>query len=316
MKAIVMTALGGPEVLQLSNIPEPAVGPGQILVRLHAAGVNPLDYKVRKTGHLGFGPGKVIGFDAAGTVEQIGPGVTSFKPGDRVFYSPPGGGYAQLNTADADIVAPMPPGLSFEQAAALPLAGMTACDGIFLRGHLSLGQTVLIAAANGGVGSLALQMAKAAGAYVFATCSSRSADFVQNIPTAVGKGPDRLLNYQTEDWSAIIKSECPQGLDLVYDCAGQDVVSRSIPLMKLYGNIVSIVNPTGNLAEGYRHNVSLHYESMVRRRSTLDFLATLVQRRQLTPLIDSVLPLEKVADAHRKLESGGVRGKIILRIDH
>jgi NADPH2:quinone reductase len=316
MKAIIMTALGGPEVLQLSDIPEPTVGPGQILVRLHAAGVNPLDYKVRKTGHLGFGPGKVIGFDAAGIVEQVGPGGTSFKPGDRVFYSPDAGGYAQFNTVSADVVAPMPPGLSFEQAAALPLAGMTACDGIFLRGHLTLGQTVLIAAANGGVGSIALQMAKAAGAYVFATCSSRSADFVKNIPTAVGKGPDRLLNYQSEDWSAIIKSECPQGLDLVYDCAGQDVVSRSIPLMKPYGNIVSIVNPTGNLAEGYRHNVSLHYESMIRRRSTLDFLSTLVQRRQLTPLIDSVLPLEKVADAHRKLESGGVRGKIILRIDH
>jgi NADPH:quinone reductase len=318
MKAIVMTAVGGPEVLQLADLPKPTPGPNQLLVRLHAAGVNPLDYKLRKTGTQGFGPGRVLGFDAAGTVEQVGPGVTSFKPGDRVFYSPDFttiGTYAQFGVVSADIAAPMPPGLSFEQAAAIPLAGMTAWQGLFDRGSLTLGQTVLIAAANGGVGSLAVQLAKAAGAYVYATCSSRSADFVRAIPTAVGKGPDRLLNYQTEDWSAILKSECPQGLDLVYDCAGQDVVSRSIPLMKPCGNIVSIVNPSGKLDEGYRRNVTLHYQYMVRRRSTLDLLSTLLQRRQLTPLIDSVIPLEQVADAHRKLESGGVRGKIILKMD-
>jgi NADPH:quinone reductase len=320
MKAIVMTALGGPEVLQLADLPQPAPGPNQLLVRVHAAGVNPLDYKLRKTGAMGYGPGKVLGFDAAGIVEAIGPGVTAFQPGDRVFYSPDtssNGSYAQYHVANADIVAPMPPGLSFEQAAAIPLAGMTACDGLFLRAHLALGQTVLITSANGGVGSLALQLAKAAGAFVYATCSSRSEDFVKNIPTAVGKGgrgPDRLLNYQTQDWSAIIKSECPDGLDLAYDCTGQDVVSRSIPLMKPYGHIVSIVNPAGNLAEGYRHNVSLHYEFMIRRRSTLDFLSTLLQRRQLTPLIDSVLPLEQAAEAHRRLEAGGVKGKIVLRV--
>ena len=147
------------------------------------------------------------------------------------------------------------------------------------------------------------------------TCSSRSADFFRSIPTAVSKGPDRLLNYQTEDWSAIIKSECPGGLDLVYDCAGQDVVSRSINLMKLCCSIVSIVNPAGKLDEGYRRNVTLHYQYMIRRRATLDMLSTLVQRRLLVPLIDSVIPLAQVADAHRRLESGGMHGKIILNID-
>jgi NADPH:quinone reductase len=320
MKAIIMSAVGGPEVLQLAELPKPSPGPNQIVVRVHAAGVNPIDYKLRKTGALGFGPGKVLGFDAAGTVDSVGPGVAEFQPGDRVFYSPDfslPGAYAQFNLVRADLVAPMPPGLSFEQAAAIPLAGMTAWDGLFTRGHLALGQTVLIAAANGGVGSLALQLAKAAGAFVFATCSTRSTDFVKSIPTAGGTGAggaDRLLNYQTQDWSAIIKSECPGGLDLVYDCAGQDVVSRSIPLMKLYGHIVTIVNPSGQLDEAYRRNLSIDYEFLIRRRATLDILSTLLQRRQLTPLIDSVLPLEQAAEAHRRLESGGVRGKIVLRI--
>jgi NADPH:quinone reductase len=322
MKAIVMSAVGGPEVLQLADLPQPSPGPNQLLVRVHAAGVNPIDYKLRKTGALGFGPGKVLGFDAAGIVEEAGPGVADFQPGDRVFYSPDfslPGAYAQFNLVRADLVAPMPAGLSFEQAAAIPLAGMTAWDGLFTRGSLTLGQTVLIAAANGGVGSIALQLAKAAGAFVYATCSSRSADFVRSIPTALGKGPDRLLNYQTEDWSAIIQSECLAGgggLDLVYDCAGQDVVSRSIPLMKPLGRIVTIVNPAGKLDEAYRRNVALHYEFLIRRRATLDLLKTLLERRQLTPLIDSVLPLAQAADAHRRLEAGGVRGKIILRIDH
>jgi len=317
MKAILMSAIGGPEVLQLADVPKPSPGPNQLLVRVHAAGVNPIDYKLRKTGALGFGPGKILGFDAAGIVEQIGPGVADFKPGDRVFYSPDfslPGSYAEFHLAPAHLVAPMPANLSFEQAAAIPLAGMTAWDGLFTRGSLALGHTALITSANGGVGSLALQLAKAAGAFVFATSSSRSAEFVRGIPTAVGAGPDRLLNYQTDNWSEIIKAECPSGLDVVYDCTGNDVVSRCIPLMKPLGRIVSIVNPAGRLDEAYRRNVTLHYEFLQRRRATLESLKTLLERRQLTPLIDSVLPLEQAPEAHRRLEAGGIKGKIILRI--
>lgn len=317
MKAIVMSAVGGPEVLQLAELPTPAPGPNQILVRVHAAGVNPIDYKLRQTGALGFGPGKVLGFDAAGTVAETGPGVADFQPGDRVFYSPDfslPGAYAQFNLVHAHLVAPMPANLSFEQAAVIPLAGMTAWDGLFTRGGLALGQTALITAANGGVGSIALQLAKAAGAFVLATCSTRTAAFVQSIPTACGQGPDRLLNYQTDNWPELIKTQCPQGLDLVYDCAGQDVVSRCIPLMKPLGRIVTIVNPSGKLDEGYRRNVALHFEFLQRRRSTLDLLKTLLERGHIVPLLDSVLPLERAAEAHRRLEAGGVKGKIVLRI--
>lgn len=326
MKAILMTAVGSPEVLQLHEVPTPSPTHGQLLVRVMAAAVNPIDYKLRKTGALGFGPGKILGFDVAGIVEETGPGVTGFHPGDRVFYSPDfslPGGYAQFNLVNAALAAPMPAHLSFAQAAAIPLAGMTAYDGLITRGNIGLGQTVLIAAANGGVGSLALQMARAAGAFVFATASSRSEAFVRSIPTVAGNGPDRFLNYQTDDWSAAIATQCaamapaeggPIGLDLVYDCAGQDVVSRCIPLMKPLGRIVTIVNPSGKLDEAYRRNVTIHYEFLQRKRATLDALRTLLERRQITPLIDSVLPLEQAADAHRRLEAGGVHGKIILKV--
>jgi len=177
MKAIHMTSVGNPEVLQLATVPTPTPGPNQLLVRVHAAGVNPIDYKIRKTGAMNAGPGTILGFDAAGTVEAIGPGVTDFTPGDKVFYTPDfsaPGTYAEFNLVRAGLVAPMPNNLSFDQAAALPLAGTTAWDGLFTRGELRLGQTVLIAGANGGVGNLAVQMAKAAGAFVIATCSTRS----------------------------------------------------------------------------------------------------------------------------------------------
>ena len=155
MKAIRMSGVGGPEVLELAEIPVPAAGPNQILVRVHAAGVNPIDYKLRKTGALGFGAGKILGFDAAGTVEAVGAGVGEFRVGDRVFYSPDfslPGAYAEYNVVQASLVAPMPTNLSFEEAAALPLAGMTGYDALFSRGGTGLGHTVLIAAANGGVG--------------------------------------------------------------------------------------------------------------------------------------------------------------------
>lgn len=317
MKAIVMQAVGGPEVLQWMDVPAPTAGPNQLLVRVHAAGVNPIDYKLRKTGALGFGPGKILGFDAAGVVEAVGPGVTDFRPGDKVFYSPDfsaPGAYAEFNLVRADLAAPMPEHLTFQQAAALPLAGMTAWDGLFTRGQLMLGHTVLITAANGGVGSLALQMAKAAGACAIVTCSTRSLEFVNSLATACGRGADRVLNYQTENWSDIIKAEFPAGLDLVYDCAGQDVVSRSIPLMKPLGRIVTIVNPAGKLDEAYRRNVAIHYEFLQRRGTILHYLKTLADRRQLIPLIDSVLPLADAAEAHRRLEAGGIKGKIVLQI--
>jgi NADPH2:quinone reductase len=317
MQAIIMTGVGGPDVLQLADIPTPAPGPNQLLVRVRAAGVNPIDCKVRKSGAFGAGHGTVLGHDAAGVVEAIGPGVSSFKPGDRVFYSPDWsipGSYAQYHLVSSDLPVVMPGNLSFEQAAAIPLAGITAYDALFTRAGLALGDTVLVSAANGGVGSIAVQLARAAGAFVIATCSTRSESFVRAIPTASGAGPDLLLNYQTQNWSDQIRAQFPQGLDLAFDFVGQDVVSRAIPLLRPHGTIVTIVNPAGKFDEGYRKNINLHYYFLQRRAATLQKLRTLLERRQLAPLIDSILPLKDAAEAHRRIEAGGVCGKIILQI--
>ena len=207
MKAIAMSGVGGPEVLRLVDVPKPTAGPNELVVRVRAAGVNPIDYKLRKTGALGVGAGTILGYDVAGIVEEIGPGVTDFKPGDRVFYSPDfslPGAYAEFHLVHSRLVAAMPSNLSFEQAAALPLAGTTAWEAMFNRGGVSVGHNILIAGANGGVGSLAVQLGRAAGAFVFATCSTRSMEFVRSIPVAGPKGkntgPNRALNYQTEAW--------------------------------------------------------------------------------------------------------------------
>lgn len=321
MRAMTMNGVGGPEVLRLVDVPRPVAGPNELLVRVKAAGVNPIDYKLRKSGAMGAGPGTILGFDVAGIVEEAGAAVSEFNVGDRVFYSPDfslPGGYAEFHLVQSRLVARMPENLSFEQAAALPLAGTTAWEAMFNRSGISLGQTVLIAGANGGVGSLAVQLGRAAGAFIFATCSTRSMEFVRSIPVAgpggKNNGPDRVLNYQTEAWSEIIRAECPGGLDVVFDCAGQDVVSRAIPLMKPFGKIVTIVNPSGKLDEAYRRNVAIHYSFLSRSRVTLDALRTLAERELLGPLLDCVMPLEEVAEAHRMLEAGGVKGKIVLTV--
>ncbi len=311
MKAMILSALGGPEVFRLADLPKPAPGPGQLLVHVRAAAVNPIDYKLRQTGALGIKPGDILGFDAAGIVEAIGAGVHDFGLGEEVFYSPGfglPGAYAEYNVVPANIVARKPANLSLVEAASIPLAGQTAYSALFNRGDLRLGQTILISAINGGVGSLAVQLAKAAGAFVFGTASTRSLPFAQTL------GADRVINYQREDFAAIVRQEAPAGLDLVFDCAGGDYVSRSMPLMKPLGRIVTIVNPAGKLDEGYRKNIALHYEFLQRKAATMEILRVLLERRQIRPLMDSILPLTEVAAAHRKLEAGGIRGKIVLEI--
>jgi NADPH:quinone reductase-like Zn-dependent oxidoreductase len=323
MKAVIMRAPGGPEVLQVADIPQPTPAQGELLVRVMAVGVNPIDYKLRTEGATGPKAARtqlpanfILGFEVAGIVEQAGPGTTRFKPGDRVFYSPDfwHGAYAEYNALSESLVARMPANLSFEQAAAIPLGGTTAYDSLFSRGKLVLGETVLIAGANGGVGSIALQMAKAAGAFVIATCSPRSSDFVKSIPVVGGQGPDRIVHYTDPAWSDTLKKDFPAGMDLVFDCVGQDVVSRTLPLLRAEGRAVTIVNPSGALDEGYRRNVAIHYYAIQRAGATVEKLRTLIERKQLTPLIDSVFPLENAADAHRKLEAGGVKGKIVLKV--
>ncbi len=317
MKAMVLSANGGPEVLTLQDRPKPEIRPDQILVKVQAVALNPIDCKIRKTGAFGYGAGGILGFDVSGTVEQTGTLVTHLQLGDAVFYCPDfsgPGANAQYHAVRADLVAKKPEHLGYIEAAAVSLAGLTAWTAVLEQGHLRLGQTVLIVGAAGGVGSLAVQLAHAAGAYVFAVCSSANAGLVRSL------GADRVIDRLSEDFVSVIHKEAG-AVDLLFDCVGGDYVQRGMAIVKPMGRLVTIVDPKGDLSLGYRHNITLHYVSLafdsIRRRvDGIKMLTVLLEREILKPVVSRVLPLEKLAVAHRELESGGGFGKIVLTVSH
>jgi NADPH2:quinone reductase len=312
MKAMIITAFGGPEVFQASDWPKPEPRATEVLVRVHAAAINPVDYKIRKDGRwAGLKPPAILGYDAAGVVESIGAGVKAFKPDDEVFYSPSiwagNGSNAEYQVSDESIVALKPRNLNFIEAAALPLVGMTAWDAMqFLMPKP--GTTLLVHAAAGGVGSLAVQMAKAAGARVLGTCRAENQGLVKAL------GADVAIDYRTEDFVTAVKRETGgEGVDSVYDLVGGNTLARSIEVIKPHGRAVTCVNSTGDLSAANPKNITIYFGFMERAKAKLDALSVLVERQQLKPVIDSVIPMEEVAAGHRRLEAGGVRGKIILQ---
>jgi NADPH:quinone reductase len=313
MKAMIITAFGGPEVFQAGDWPKPEPRATEVLIRVHAAALNAVDYKIRKNGSwAGVEPPAILGYDAAGVVEAVGVGVKAFKPGDEVYYSPSiwegQGSYAEYQVSDESIVALKPRNLSFVEAAALPLAGMTAWDAMeFLKPQP--GYTLLVHAAAGGVGSLAVQMAKAAGARVLGTCRSENQEMVKAL------GVDVAIDYRAEDFATAVQRETGgEGVDGVYDTVGGNILACSIDVIKPYGRAVSCVNSTGDLSGANRRNITVYFGFMERAKSKLDAIRVLVERQQLRPVIDSVLPLSEVAAGHRRLEAGGVRGKIVLQV--
>ncbi|MDB4896050.1 MAG: NADPH:quinone oxidoreductase [Firmicutes bacterium] len=314
MKAMVITAFGGPEVFEQRDVPKPEAGPGEVLVRVKATSINPLDYKIREAGAwAGVQPPAVIGYDVAGTVVAVGPGAQDFAPGDLVYYTPDvpgrGGSYAEFHVARQSIVASMPRNLSFEEAASIPLAGGTAWLALITRGQLHVGETVLIHAGAGGVGSLAVQIARAAGAYVFATCSPGNRDLVQEL------GAHRVIDYHSEDVTGVVLAETAgRGVDFTFDTVGGKTLEQSVAATRPHGRIVSVVSNTGNINDAHFKNITVHFTFLERQRHTLDHLRPLLERGQIRAVIDSIMPLEEVAEAHRRVERGGVRGKVVLTV--
>lgn len=313
MKAMIITAFGGPEVFQAADWPKPEPGATEVLVRIHAVALNPVDYKIREDGTWArVQPPAILGYDAAGVVEAVGASVKAFKPGDAVFYSPNiwgvPGACAEYHVVDESIVALKPANLSFDEAAALPLVGMTAWDAMeFLQ--LRPGLTVLIHAAAGGVGSLAVQMAKASGARVLGTCRAQNRDLVRSL------GVNVAIDYRAEDFAkAVLRETNGEGVDAVYDTVGNDAMARSIEVLKPYGRAMTCVGITGELYGALFKNVLLRYGFMERARHKLDTLSLLVERGQLRPVIDSIMPLAEVAEGHRRLQAGGLHGKIVLHV--
>lgn len=313
MKAMIIKAFGGSDVFEPQDMPKPQPGANQVLVKVHATSINPVDFKIRQAGSwAGVKPPAIIGYDVSGVIEAVGEEVKDFKVGDEVFYTPeifggPAGSYAEYHVANEAIVAHKPINLSHIEAASIPLAGGTAWDALITRANLQVGESVLIHG-SGGVGSLAVQIAKAAGARVLVTCSSRMVDLVKEL------GADCAIDYKSQDFVEVVQQTQEMGVDVVFDTVGGSTLAQSIAVTKPQGRMVSIVNTTGDLFAAHPKNITLHFLFLERARYKLDSLRTLIERGKLKPVIDSVMPLSDVAQAHDRIEQGGLQGKIVLEV--
>ncbi len=316
MHAVVLDAFGGTETLTYRLQPRPKPGPGSLLVRVMAASVNPIDCKIRQNGAwTDIQPPAIIGTDAAGVVEETGLGVTRFRKGDEVFYTADlsqlmPGTYAEYHVVPETLAAYKPGNLGFVEAASLPLAGSTAWLALFERTHLEVGETILIHAGSGGVGSLAIQMAKAAGARVITTCRKSNVDLVVRL------GADVAIDYRVENVvDSVRKIIGSDAVDAILDTVGGPVFAQNLELVRPHGRILSITASETALGRAYVKNLDIHLIRMTPSGSLMDKIARMAGTGQLKPVIDSVYPVERTDEAHGRIESGGVRGKVVLSME-
>jgi len=242
MKAMIIKAFGDADVFEAAEVPSPEPGANELLVRIKATSVNPVDYQTRRGDYRDLMTlPAILGGDVSGVVEKIGAEVEGFAVGDEVYYMPQvlegPGSYAQYHVADKSIVARKPANLSHIEAASMPLVGITVWDCLMMRGQLQAGESVLIHAGAGGIGSFAIQLAKAMGAYVFTTCSQRNIDLPESL------GADRVIDYHNEDYAEVIGKETDgAGVHLVLDTIGGDTIERSAAVLRPFGRLVSIVD--------------------------------------------------------------------------
>ena len=330
MKAITMTAPGGVEQLQLDEVPMPEItAPHQVLVEIHAAGVNPIDTKLRANGpYFPDHTTHVLGCDGAGVVKAVGGSCSRFQPGDTVYYFNGGlggldGNYTQFAVIDEHYVARKPDNLGFEEAAAAPLALITAWEALFDRATLHEGDEVVIHAGAGGVGHLAIQLAAAAGARVATTVgSNEKADMVRKL------GADHAILYREEDAVEAVSQWCHgEGVEVVFDTVGGDtILNQSIEMLDHYGELVSLLQiPEGVDWKAARlKNLRISQELMlsptvfdlhemrIHQTEILEQCCALFEDGKLRVHLSEQLPLEQAAQAHQMIETGGTTGKIVL----
>ncbi len=316
MRAMVTPQFGGSGLFEERDVQKPLPGPGEVLVRVVAAGTNPVDAKFRAAGgSIGLEAPIVLGADISGVVEEVGAGVTDLAPGDEVYYTPEvfghrsNGAYAEYHAAKADIVAKKPAPLSHEEAAAVPLAGGTAYEAIVRRLAVRVGETILIHGGAGGVGSFAVQIAKAAGARVLATAGSDNQGALKEL------GADVPIDYRSQDATEVaLEDTGGEGVDAVFDAVGGATIVDSIPATRPFGRLATILGAQGDLTPHYQKNQTLYGVFLTRERARLEEMGALIGRGQVRPLVAEVLPLEEVGKAHERLDSGHGRGKVVLRV--
>jgi NADPH:quinone reductase-like Zn-dependent oxidoreductase len=306
MRAISQDVLGGPEVLQYVEIPRPEAGISQVLVRVLAAGLNPTDWKHRARRIFLGPPPFVLGWDVSGVVEATGYGVTLFKPGDEVFgmlpYPHGAGSHAEYAAGPARAFAPKPAGLDDVQAGALPLVALTAWQALIDTARISPGQRVLVHAAAGGVGHVAVQIAKAHGAYVIGTASAGHHDLVR------GLGADEMIDYNATDFAAAAAD-----IDVVLDMVGADYPARSLRTLRPGGILISLlpIQPEV-MAEAARLGIRAEVLLVEADHGGMTGIARLVTAGKLRPVVAGTFPLADAAKAHELGETGHVAGKLVL----
>ncbi|KUO06421.1 NADP-dependent oxidoreductase [Streptomyces caeruleatus] len=310
MRAISQDVLGGPEVLKEVELERPTPRPNEVLVRVRAAGVNPTDWKHRANGGFLGEPPFVLGWDVSGVVEAVGIGVARFQPGDEVFgmlsYPFGHGSHAEYVTAPARTFAPKPASIDHTQAGALPLVSLTAWQALVEYADVRPGQRVLVHAAAGGVGHVAVQIAKARGAYVIGTASAGKHEFLR------GLGADELIDYRETDFTEAVKD-----VDVVLDTLGGATSVRSLKVLRPGGVVVSIL-PVGSdefHEEAERLGVRAVRMLVDADRADLRAITDLVEKGQLRVEIAGTFPLADATEAHALGDTGRTTGKLVLTVD-
>jgi NADPH:quinone reductase-like Zn-dependent oxidoreductase len=309
MKAVRIHEYGTPDVLVYEDAPRPKPGTGEVLVRVHAAALNPVDWKIRAgyvKNWLHYTLPMIPGWDFSGVIDSVGPDAGQWKPGDQVYGRPDisrDGTYAEYLVVRASEIAAKPRSIDHIHSAALPLAGLTAWQALFDTAALTAGQSVLVHAAAGGVGSLAVQLAKWAGAHVAGTASGRNQFLLRDL------GVDQPIDYQTTRFEDVVHD-----VDVVLDSMAGETRSRSWKVLKKGGILVTLLGQ-GPLEEAASYGVRGVGIMAKPDPKELDEIAALVDLRKLKPVIEAVFPLQEAAKAHQLGETNRARGKIVLRVD-
>jgi NADPH:quinone reductase-like Zn-dependent oxidoreductase len=309
MKAIVINTYGNEDVLNYIDVDRPEPKADEVLVKVHVAAVNPADWKIRN----GFGEmfglklPLILGGEIAGTIEEVGVEVKNFKQGDAVYGITASGGlsggYAEYALAKAAAIAPKPESITFEESAAIPVAALTAWQAMFDVAHLSSGQRILIAGASGGVGLMAVQLAKAKGAFVIGTASGRNEQFVRDL------GADEFVDYTRQPFEEVVKD-----MDVVFDTIGGDTLEQAFKTLKKGSFLVSAVEtPSEEKAKEFDIKVAqlLFFQPSAQQLTEIN---RLIEAGKLKIHVETVLPLPEVKKAHQLSQSRRTRGKIVLQI--
>jgi NADPH2:quinone reductase len=314
MRAIAIENFGGPEMLKLMDLPRPTPCVGEVLIQIKAAGINPVDWKIRQGLFQGRLPHQfpiILGWDAAGVVQELGGGIKDIKVGDEIFAycrkeTIHDGTYAEFINLTPNHLAPRPKNLSWEEAAAIPLSALTAYQSLFESLQLKRNEVILIHAGAGGVGGFAVQLAREAGAVVLSTASTHHHNYV------LGLGAQEVIDYRTQNFSEAVLKKYPEGIDAVFDTVGGDTQIQSLKVLKNGGRLTSLLALQSEAQQQSRCKIG--YVFVRPDSSQLKKLAKLFEEGKIKVQLAAVLPLEQAAKAQEMIETGHTQGKIVLRI--